>query len=67
MTLAVILTPDPGEDRTWTREKWIHEYRMCRVMGTYVNSIMPWDAIDRCFMDTLLYGRRRNEMEARNR
>lgn len=36
----VVLAPNPGNDRTWTKQKWILASRFCRTMSPVVSEMM---------------------------
>jgi hypothetical protein len=50
------LNPNPGNDRTWTREHWKQVHRYCRVLTPKLNEAMPWKEIEKAHTDLMLYG-----------
>jgi hypothetical protein len=51
----LILEPNPGTDRTWTRDHWESVHRYCRILAPKINEAVPWCEIENAFRDLMLY------------
>ena len=52
----LVLKPNPGTDRTWTRDQWKKVHRYARVLTPMLNQAIPWGEIEKAYTDLMLYG-----------
>jgi hypothetical protein len=49
MLEPLVLVPNPGYDRTWTREYWKAVHRYCRILTPRLNAGSPMSEIRHAF------------------